>query len=78
LLPDVVLLGEPNHDYDSNFHEEIDHREEDDEIVQTLLPVLHLVRVPVGDPINHPEEVNEPSHNQQNQKSNLIVLKKSK
>lgn len=74
LLPDVVFLREADHKDDGDFHEEVDHGEENDEVVEALLPVLHLIGVPVGDPVDHPEKVNKPSHYQQDQQFHFLIL----
>jgi hypothetical protein len=43
--------------------------------VQPLLPVLHLVRVPVRDPVHHPHEVNEPSNYEKYEQLKFLILK---
>ena len=74
LLPDIVFLWEADHKDNCDFHEEVDYREENNEVVQALLPVLHLVGVPVGNPVNHPDEIYEPGDDKQNQELHFIII----
>lgn len=43
LLLNEVSLGEPEHGDDGKLHEKIDEGEEDHEVVQAALPILHLI-----------------------------------
>ena len=54
-------MSEAKHDDNGHLHDKIDKSEEDDEVVEAFLPVLHFIRVPVRNPVNHPQEINNPS-----------------
>jgi hypothetical protein len=42
--------------------------------VDSLLPVFHFVREPNWDPVEHPEDVDHPGHEQQQDQLELIVF----
>ncbi len=43
LFSDVVSIVEADHEDDCNLHQEVHDREENDSVMETLLPFLHFI-----------------------------------
>lgn len=57
--------------------EEIDDAEEGHEAVDAFLPVLHFIGEPHWDPVDHPQDIDDPRDEEQENQLELVVFLKT-
>ena len=70
----IYSLRCPDHPDDRHLHQPVNEGNKYHEVVETSLPVFHLFALPVRDPVDHPEEIDNPSDNKEENEAELELL----
>ena len=72
----LLLVDSRESTKDDELKNEVGKGTENDEVMEAGLDLAHLAGPPVGNPVDHPEEVADESHCKKKHQFDLVVLKK--